>query len=345
MDPTLPNPWVNPTHGQLCTRGITDLTMGSSRSLAPVTLASTEPLPRSSWPTGQTSSGPGQFEFSSLQIVKLWSTCVPFRRSLHVELTSWAYPATSINICLQALTEDISTPADVARSALETRIFYCFIGYISALTYYLLSVCTAVFSLASSRVYSTYLDFGEFPPPGFPVHLSFPRSLPSFPSLLELGPSPSLPSLRIRHLPLRLECLEERIRFPRKPGRSPAAERIWRFLGMNFYPFDCRLMRIISCVYCPLKEIFRDILICNQLSPPKKKLENTMWQQFGGGCKYGGSALPKRCLEWTMAPSFLDPLPFRPTLFYSHIYQKTSINTIILGNAFITKHSYLKLLI
>ena len=32
-------------------------------------------------------------------------------------------------------------------------------------------------------------------------------------------------------------------------------------------------------------------------------------------------------------------------MFCTHIYQKTSINTIILGNAFITKHSYLKLLI
>ena len=40
--------------------------------------------------------------------------------------------------CLQALTKDISTPADIAPSALETIIFYCLIGYISALTYYLL---------------------------------------------------------------------------------------------------------------------------------------------------------------------------------------------------------------
>jgi len=40
--------------------------------------------------------------------------------------------------CRQALTKDISTPADIAHSALETIIFYCFMGYISALTYYLL---------------------------------------------------------------------------------------------------------------------------------------------------------------------------------------------------------------
>jgi len=32
-------------------------------------------------------------------------------------------------------------------------------------------------------------------------------------------------------------------------------------------------------------------------------------------------------------------------MFCTHIYQKTSINTIILGNAYITKPSYLKLLI
>jgi len=32
----------------------------------------------------------------------------------------------AINICLQALTKDISTPADIAPSTLETIIFYCF---------------------------------------------------------------------------------------------------------------------------------------------------------------------------------------------------------------------------
>jgi len=55
-----------------------------------------------------------------------------------LELTSWAYPAININSCLLALTNDISTPADIARSALETIVFCCFLGYISALTYYLL---------------------------------------------------------------------------------------------------------------------------------------------------------------------------------------------------------------
>jgi len=78
------------------------------------------------------------FERSSLQHVKLWSTCVLFRRSFRLKLTSWAYPAININSCLQALTKDISTPEDIAPSALETIIFYCFMGYISALTYYLL---------------------------------------------------------------------------------------------------------------------------------------------------------------------------------------------------------------
>ena len=69
-----------------------------------------------------------------------WSTCILFRQSLHLELTSWAYPAININSCLQALTKDISTLADIAPSALETIIFYCFMGYISALTYFLLLV-------------------------------------------------------------------------------------------------------------------------------------------------------------------------------------------------------------
>jgi len=46
---------------------------------------------------------------------------------LTCELTSWTYPAN--NSCLQALTKDISTPADIVPSALETIVFYCFMGY------------------------------------------------------------------------------------------------------------------------------------------------------------------------------------------------------------------------
>ena len=61
-----------------------------------------------------------------------------FCRSLRVELSSWAYPAININSCLQALTKDICTRADIAPSALETIIFYCVMGYISPLTYLLL---------------------------------------------------------------------------------------------------------------------------------------------------------------------------------------------------------------
>jgi len=62
------------------------------------------------------------------RLVKPWSTCVLFRRSLRLELTSWAYPAININRCLQTLTKDISTPADIAPSALETIIFLLFYG-------------------------------------------------------------------------------------------------------------------------------------------------------------------------------------------------------------------------
>ena len=40
-----------------------------------------------------------------------------------------------ILVTFQAL--DISTPADITLSALETIIFYRFMGHISALTYYL----------------------------------------------------------------------------------------------------------------------------------------------------------------------------------------------------------------
>ena len=41
----------------------------------------------------------------------------------------------STNSCLLALTKDISTSADIAPSVSETIVFYCFMGYISALTY------------------------------------------------------------------------------------------------------------------------------------------------------------------------------------------------------------------
>jgi len=47
----------------------------------------------------------------------------------------------NIDLCFaihSALTKDISTPADIAPSAIETIICYRFTGYISALTYYLL---------------------------------------------------------------------------------------------------------------------------------------------------------------------------------------------------------------
>ena len=72
-----------------------------------------------------------------------WTTsCLKIRHSpviLRVYYAiGWAYSEININSCLQALTKDISTPADIAPSALETVVFYCFVGYISALTYYLL---------------------------------------------------------------------------------------------------------------------------------------------------------------------------------------------------------------
>jgi len=78
----------------------------------------------------------------------VWNS-LSLRRALRLELTSWAYPAININGCLQALTEDISTPADIAPSALETIISYCFMAYIiSALTYY--------FELCAHCLSSTY---------------------------------------------------------------------------------------------------------------------------------------------------------------------------------------------
>jgi len=60
-------------------------------------------------------------------------------RSVSPVLTSGTH-LLSISGNQQALTKDIATPADIAATALGLRtiIFYCFMGYISALTYYLL---------------------------------------------------------------------------------------------------------------------------------------------------------------------------------------------------------------
>jgi len=51
--------------------------------------------------------------------------------------------STSIAVFKRLLYKDISTPADIAPSTLETIIFYCLMGYISALTYYL-SLITSI---------------------------------------------------------------------------------------------------------------------------------------------------------------------------------------------------------
>jgi len=51
-------------------------------------------------------------------------------------LTEDIRQSTSIAFFKRSL--DIYTPADIAPSALETIIFYYFMGYTSALTYYLL---------------------------------------------------------------------------------------------------------------------------------------------------------------------------------------------------------------
>jgi len=61
-------------------------------------------------------------------------------RSVSPVLTSGTHflsiSGNNINSCLQALAKDISTAAYIAPSALGTIIFYCFMGYINALTYY-----------------------------------------------------------------------------------------------------------------------------------------------------------------------------------------------------------------
>jgi len=70
----------------------------------------------------------------------------------------------------------------------------------------------------------------------------------------------------------------------------------------------------------------------NSLGNPRSQ----SWRRKEG---YGGKDLQKSnvlSLEWRSEGCNVK-------MFCTHIYQKTSINTIILGNAHITKPSYLKL--
>ena len=49
----------------------------------------------------------------------------------------------------------------------------------------------------------------------------------------------------------------------------------------------CCYLSAFLCVYCPLKESFRDISVTH--CPARKKdLEHTIWQPFGGNCKFAG---------------------------------------------------------
>jgi len=104
-------------------------------------------------------------------------------------------------------------------------------------------------------------------------------------SLSVLSFLPSIPFVLLRSRPpLRLKGLGERISSPSGSGRSPSPNVFWCIFGINLHPFDC-LMRIISCVYCPLKECFRDIfaIYCRGRKRWwKTNLKHTIWQPFGG---------------------------------------------------------------
>ena len=57
---------------------------------------------------------------------------------VYTDFTIMCSEVRQLRKAVDSLIKDISTPADIAPSALETIILYCFMGYISALTYYLL---------------------------------------------------------------------------------------------------------------------------------------------------------------------------------------------------------------
>jgi len=57
---------------------------------------------------------------------------------VYTDFTIMCSEVRQLRKAVDSLIKDISTPADIAPSALETILLYCFMGYISALTYYLL---------------------------------------------------------------------------------------------------------------------------------------------------------------------------------------------------------------
>ena len=76
---------------------------------------------------------------------------------ISVELISWAYPLININSCLQAITKDISTPADIAPSALETIVGAYFIVLWTIQVHWLITsisliICCSVFYRTVRRV-------------------------------------------------------------------------------------------------------------------------------------------------------------------------------------------------
>ena len=124
--------------------------------------------------------------------------------------------------------------------------------------------------------------------PWIACQCSTPWTLGEFPSLPISIPCPYSPPVPLRSRPpLWLEGLGERISSPcnRSGGRSPAARGIWCILGVNLHPLIA-YWRIVSCVYCPLKERF--LLIYLWFMFPVKK--------SGESCRSTGSEwLHRRC--------------------------------------------------
>ena len=114
-------------------------------------------------------------------------------------------------------------------------------------------------------------------------------SLPFVPFRSRSRPLPFLP-LEVG-APLRLRGLGERI-------SSSSSNVFWCISGINLHPFDYLITNNFLSVSSIKRKFPWHILI--HCPGRKKVLEHTIWQPFGGDCKFffgGGIPPPKRCLE------------------------------------------------
>jgi len=73
----------------------------------------------------------------------------------------------------------------------------------------------------------------------------------------------------------------------------------WCILGINVHPFDCLMTRIISCVYCPLKESFREVFVIHCPGREKRFRAHNLAAVWGGVVRFLGEGIPPPKDVWS----------------------------------------------